>query len=394
MKLTHIPKRFLNLFQGLSLNFRQYHFYTLRWFVLCQLYCQGKPTIAHLARLSACGLVEEHRLRRLLSANYWSYRALIQKSGAKTVRSLPRSSNGVYHLVIDSTYKGKRGKQSSLNKTGKLNIHSPYVFGLHMVFFMLQWDNYRVILDFEIVRHKDEPDYKSENDLARTMLARFEAPKDAKKIIVLADAGFASKKMFAHIRRKGFYFVFCLAKTWKFEDGKSVKHFARHVKHCLYRKSWFSIDHGRRKMYWTYTKRTRLRNLGDVTIVLSKKRRNLGPKRTKVLVTNLPQVTARKVGEMYRRRWWIEVAFKELKGALGMGQHQVTGKEPRIEKSIAIAVVAYQALIRLQKKDIPKAGSWSLFRLKQNFIAEVTGEQLEQSAMQMARKIVKQRLVA
>lgn len=394
MKLTYIPKQILNSFQGLEINLRQDHYYSMRWFAFSQMFCEGNPTIANLARLCDCGAIEEEKFRRLLYAEYWDYRNLIHQSALKTINSLPRPSDGVYHLVMDSTYKAKRSKQNPLCKKGKLNTYSPYVFGLHMVFFMLQWDNYRVIIDFEIVRPKEDPDYKSENEVARTMLARFQAPKGAKEVIVLADAAFGSKKMFTQIKLKGFYFVFCLAKTWCFNDGKKVKDFASHVRHDLYKKTWFPIGNGRRKMYWTYTKRARLRNLGDVTIVLSKKRRNSGPKKTKVLVTNLPQATARKVGELYRRRWWIEVAFKELKGAIGMGKHQVTGKANRIEKSIAIAVVAYQSLIRLQKKDIPKTGSWSVFQLKQNFILKVAKEQLEHSALQMARKIVRQKLSA
>ena len=45
------------------------------------------------------------------------------------------------------------------------------------------------------------------------------------------------------------------------------------------------------------------------------------------MVTNLPNPTVRKVVEIYKRRWWIEVMIKELKGVVGLGQHQVT-REP------------------------------------------------------------------
>ena len=62
-------------------------------------------------------------------------------------------------------------------------------------------------------------------------------------------------------------------------------------------------------------------------MILSKQRRNHGPKQTKILVTNLPEVSARQVVDVYRRRWSVELLFKELKGATGLGQHQVT-KDP------------------------------------------------------------------
>jgi hypothetical protein len=56
---------------------------------------------------------------------------------------------------------------------------------------------------------------------------------------------------------------------------------------------------------------TTLREVGDVTVVLSKQRRNDGPKQTKVLVTNLPQATALGTVACYLRRWPVELFFKE-----------------------------------------------------------------------------------
>jgi hypothetical protein len=79
---------------------------------------------------------------------------------------------------------------------------------------------------------------------------------------------------------------------------------------------------------------TALREVGDVTVVLSKQRRNDGPKRTKVLVANLPQATAHGTA-VYLRRWPVELFFKEWKGVVGMGQLQVTKDAVRVERSVA-----------------------------------------------------------
>jgi hypothetical protein len=68
-------------------------------------------------------------------------------------------------------------------------------------------------------------------------------------------------------------------------------------------------------------------------VVLSKCRRNDGPRQTKILVTNLPEtVTAREIVGVYLRRWWIELLMKELKGVVGLGQQQVTSKADRVER--------------------------------------------------------------
>ena len=60
-------------------------------------------------------------------------------------------------------------------------------------------------------------------------------------------------------------------------------------KRFYYRRASYKPD-GRRKDYWVFARRATLHNLGDVTIVL-KKRRNDGPKGVKIIVTNLTEAS-------------------------------------------------------------------------------------------------------
>ena len=92
-------------------------------------------------------------------------------------------------------------------------------------------------------------------------------------------------------------------------------------------------------------------------MVLSKKRRN-APKQTKILVT-LPDVTAGQLVVLYTRRWHVELLIKELKGATGLGQAQVTKQTQRVERSVALSVMAYLVLIHFRQRDIPHQGPWS-----------------------------------
>jgi hypothetical protein len=82
-----------------------------------------------------------------------------------------------------------------------------------------------------------------------------------------------------------------------------------------------------------FQKRTTLTNLGDVTVVLSKKRRNAGPKHVRLFVTNLDGVTARTVLSLYAWRWGVEVTIKELKGGLHLGQMHVTRDADRVARA-------------------------------------------------------------
>jgi hypothetical protein len=112
-------------------------------------------------------------------------------------------------------------------------------------------------------------------------------------------------------------------------------------------------------------------------VVLSKKRRTSGPKATKILVTNLPEVNSRTVIALYSRRWSVELLIKELKAVTGLGQAQVTKEPQRVERSVALSVIAYLMLLRFRHSDIPAQGAWSAFTLKRNFAWEIMQEQLE-----------------
>jgi hypothetical protein len=104
--------------------------------------------------------------------------------------------------------------------------------------------------------------------------------------------------------------------------------------------------------------------VGDVTLVLSKKGRNLGPKQTKLLVTNLAELTPSQVVCTYQKRWAVELVHWELKSGLGLGEHQVRGEADRSEKSLGIAVLAYLFLLRACHHEIVPGKPWSIFQLQ------------------------------
>jgi hypothetical protein len=130
-----------------------------------------------------------------------------------------------------------------------------------------------------------------------------------------------------------------------------------------------------------------LRQLGDGTVVLSQCRRNDGPKQAKIWVTKLPElVPARQIVAIYLRRWWVELLVKDLKGVVGLGQPQVTNTVDRVERAVAVAIMAYWLLRKLRAKDIPAGRPWSAFRLPRAFAWAVLQGQCERSARQLAWK--------
>jgi hypothetical protein len=82
----------------------------------------------------------------------------------------------------------------------------------------------------------------------------------------------------------------------------------------------------------------------------------------------------------------IELLVKELKGVVGLGQHQVTKQVERVERSVAVAIMAYLRLLQLQANHIPADQPWSEFQLQRQLMWQVLQAQCERSARQLARK--------
>jgi len=187
-------------------------------------------------------------------------------------------------------------------------------------------------------------------------------------------------------------FVFAIARTWKTVEGTALKDLVTHLPRKYSQRTRVPRLPGAKgcKTFWVYSTRLCLRHIGDVTVVLSKRGRNLGPKHTKILVTNLDEWIPRQVVGAYQRRWPVEQINRELKTDLGLGEHQVSKDERRIEKSFGIAVLAYLLLLRACHQEIVPGKSWSMAQLQHTFRRRVMTNQVEhnlKARLTKARKV-------
>jgi Transposase DDE domain len=387
MSLTCLPRRVSQCLRVLGPCFHHRHHLVFSWLLVLHLLYGERATLKGLARHGPAHLAYQ-QYRRLLCAGSWCTQTLLWWFAEQALQALPPPADGMLSLVGDSTLKGKRGQKPPLAHKTRLSQHHPYVFGFRIILLMAQWDVYRIPVDFALVRRTDDPGHQTENALFRHMLGEFRRPAWCLDVIVVADAAYASRANLATIQALDYWSVIALPRTWKFANGKALKDLVTYLPRWKDTQIRIPTVNGqRRRAFWVYAKPVRLRHLGDVTVVLSKCRRNDGPKQTKILVTNLPErVTAREIVGVYLRRWWVELLVKELKGVVGLGQHQVTKHVDRVERSIAVAIMAYLLLLKLQAQDIPSDRPWSAFRLQRAFAWEVAQAQCERSARQMARK--------
>ena len=387
MFLPCLPRCVSESLRVLRPCFRHRHHLVCSWLWVLHLVYGERANLKSLARHGPRHLAYQH-YRRLLCAAYWCTKTLLWWFADQALQAFPPPENGLLYLVAASTLTGKRGAKHPVAQKTRLSQHHPSVFGFRIVVLMAQWDVYRIPVDFALLRRQGDAGYQSENARFRQMLQAFQRPAWCQEVIVVADAAYASGDNLAAIQELGYWSVMALPRTWKFANGKALKDLVTHLPR------WWSmqiriptVNGQRRRTFWVYAKRTRWRHLGDVTVVLSQCRHNDGPQHTKILVTNLPEtVPARQIVAIDLRRWWVELLVKELKGVVGLGQHQVTKQVERVERSVAVAIMAYLFLLRLQAQHIPADRPWSAFQLQRRFTWEVLQEQCERSARQRAWK--------
>jgi len=385
MAFTYLPGFVTIVFRGLPTVWRGRHRLIFCWLVFMQAVHPGRKTLEEMARWTPAAITA-WRFGRLLKATYWNGHLLVSWLAQDLVATLPPPPNGILHLFGDGSHADKRGTKNPVGQKGRIRQHHPWFFGIRFVVLMAAWDGYRIPVSFRLILPKGHAEYRSENALFREMVGEFVPPRWAKLVIVGGDAAYGSKANMAMVKARDkadtarrWGFVFAIARTWKTVEEKSIKDLVTHVPYKYYQCTRVPREPGRkgRKTFWTSSTCLCLRHVGDVTVVLSKQGRNRGPQQTKILVTNLAELTPSQVVCIYRKRWAIELLNWELKSGLGLGEHQVSGNKERSEKSVGIAVLAYLFVLRICHHEIVPGKPWSIFQLQHTLRLRVMTNQVE-----------------
>jgi hypothetical protein len=359
------------------------HFLVFCWLLMAMIRDPGKGTLKGLGAYLPLKLPYGTTVRMIRSSQ-WDAAAAMTQMAAATLRTLPPPADGVLYVIGDSTVKEERGRKHPLGHTTRHGEHEPYIFGFEMVLVLASWDRFRVPIALAPI----DPTTKGhQNILFREMLQAFVPPRWTRQVVVIADAGFAANATLRLITEKHYGYVFAMPRTRKFTNGKHLRDLVQHLpKSSYYRRASAKPD-GRRQDYWVFVRHATLHKLGDVTLVLSKKRRNMGPKQVKIIVTNLTGATAGTILSIYARRWGVELTIKELKSGLHLGRMQVTSDKARVTRSVALSVLAYLLLVRLYGSDEVVMQDWSLFKLKERFIGEVAHDAVQRTERKWQRKL-------
>jgi Transposase DDE domain len=395
--ITYLPLFVTVLFRGMPGMWKSRHRLILCWLVFRQALYPGRKTLAELAHWTPAQ-VTAWRFRRVLKAAYWDIPLLVEWWVQEALHTLPPPKDGTMYLVGDGSHKPKRGTQNPLAQKGRKSEHQPWFFGIRFALLIVNGEVYRFPVAFRLIRPKSQPEYRTENALFREMVSRFVPPAWAKRVIVAGDAAYGSQenrqmvlKRDADDPARRWGFVLAIARTWKTVEEKALKELVTHLPRKYYQRIRVPRLPGSTgcKTFWVYSTRLCLRHIGDVTVVLSKRGHNLGPKQTKILVTNLDEWLPRQVVSAYQRRWPVEQINRELKTDRGLGEHQVSGAEGRIEHSFGIAVLAYLLLIRACHQEIRPGTSWSIAHLQHALRLRIITNQVEHNVKTRLTKVRK-----
>jgi hypothetical protein len=305
MSLTRLPQRVSHVLAPWAASFpcpQGHHFRIFCWVVVTLIVIEGGATLKALTRLMPRRLAYWSVLR-LLRSGSWDATWLVTELGTTVLRSWPPPADGVLHLRGDLTGVTKTGRHQPLARQTRLNEYAPYLFGQSLVLLSAQGGRCRIPVAASVVDPKI-PGHP--NKLFRDRLEVFVPPAWARQVIVEAEAAFAAQATLRLIQQRGWGYVFGLARTWKLNDGTSLRRLAKHTpKACYHRVASYKPDR-RRQDYWVFRRSACVRHLGDVTILFSKRRRNDGPKQIKLIVTHLKEAKTGDILSHFARRWGLE----------------------------------------------------------------------------------------
>src|SRR5262245_66216237 len=110
-------------------------------------------------------------------------------------------------------------------------------------------------------------------------------PAWCKKVVVVADAAYPSRANLQAIQARHWFFVIAFLRTWKLANGQYLRDLVTHLPIHHYRQVRVPlvVPTTRHRVFWTFAKPAQLAHVGEVTVVLSRRRRNDSPKHTKLL---------------------------------------------------------------------------------------------------------------
>jgi hypothetical protein len=230
----------------------------------------------------------------------------------------PPKAGGLY-LGVDSPSKGERTKHKPLAKKARLTEYAPYPCGLQVAILTARWAVSRIPPACGLVKPAGSPGSQSGSARLRQLRQAVVRPAGRQQVVVVAAAASPSRADLHARHARGGFFVRAFPRTRRLATGQSRRDLVPPLPLHQYRpvRVPVGVPTARRRVFWPFAQRAEVRQVADVTVVLSRRRRPDRPRRTTLPGTTLPQAPAHLPVALSLRRWPVERCLKGLKGGAG-----------------------------------------------------------------------------
>jgi len=284
----------------------------------------------------------------------------------------------VLYVILDDSKTAKRGKH--VQAAFRMFDHTTqrFLWGHQFVCVTLLYRGIAIPYAIELYRSKDDCrkrhlPFRKLTQIAEDLIASL-PDFGVKRVYVLADTYYASKQIIRTVRAQGFHFVSFLKSNRRLLiDGRrsSVSKFLKQSFRKT-RKRWISLSPTRRGRYATVQQECYLPGIGDVSVVFSQKK---GRRTVLALFTTDRALTTKEIIAIYRKRWSIEVLFKQTKQYLGLTAYHHRD-EHAVRTHLQLVLLAYALLTHLFLTEQRAEGKKFTTRLLATFSPRETQQRL------------------
>ena len=326
--------------------------------------CDKSKTIANL-----CDTMADCREGKKARSSYnwffsdanWDENEVAQRKVDLFINHLFLKNNDKVLLIIDDTYNEKEGTQT--DGVGKFYDHSKeeYIWGNSFVTSVVQSKGLFIPhkAKMYIKNNNENEDFKTKLEIAyEDIIEPLKVPKNVRLYIVF-DSWWFSADLFNKCLKLGHSLV-CQIKSDKIVGINKIMYYqvrdmASQIEDKYFVKTTINVR-GKRKTYYTFEKDVILEKVGEVKLVISK-RKKYGP--TKYIISTNKVLSSKEIISIYEDRWDIETAYRETNQKLGFKDYQLREKHS-IERFIQLVFSVWTAILLWEmdnppSKDGPKS---------------------------------------
>jgi hypothetical protein len=313
--------------------------------------CTKSKTISNLHEIMS----NNHKEKKSSSSYNWFLKdakwdadKVAQRKAELFFNAINLKENDRLLLIIDDTYNKKKGKHTE--GAGKFYDHSKgYIWGNSFVTSVLQSKGLFIPHKAKMYIKKDEADkdFRTKIQIAlEDVIKPLEIPGGVELMIVF-DSWWFSSDLITDCRELD-YHVTCQLKSDKLvvpNDGIAlqVSDYAKKFNTEDYKITEIEVR-GKKKRYLTIERIVKLDKIGEVKLIISKRKQD---KITKYYICTDTNLIDAKILSIYEDRWNIETAHREANQKLGFKDYQLRSKKA-IERFIQLVFSIWTGLLLLE----------------------------------------------